>query len=516
MDRIMLIDDEPIFLSDMRDTLLTIRGGADGVFEFYDAAAALKAIPDCRPEIVFVDIIMPSMDGLEFISRAKPILPDAVFVIVTGYRSFEYAQRALQVGADDYILKPVEEGELRKVLDKCGERVRQNGERNRQKVMDALINGAEADPRLCEAYFKYPHYVMLDVISHERAVRDLLVQRARDAAVKPGDYMWQFDRPDRGETLIVLGLHSGDEPGFVAMQDAVDELAVAEKPANVIIGGTVTDPARLRQEIEALKRDWDAIVVFGRNGVYRLNDCAARRDEALCRQIKQGFEREIGYFKNRLNVRGLEKAVQNALLKCREARFSFRTMHLFLQESVFILNRAMPFDEEIERQQIYHDIDEMATRARDYPELEDMYLSYLCDLLHLRGDECITDNDTFRAIKEYIDENIHKRITVTEICNTFAISQSKLGKLFRKHYDESFIKYLTRCKMEYARELILREKELTVNDIASSLGYSDPLYFSKVFKYATGLSPTQYREKNPVNDMAGGSIKPGEEAEDRD
>ena len=69
-----------------------------------------------QPDIVITDIRMPGMDGLDFIERARELNPEIVFVIISGYSDFDFAKRAIKYGVSDYLLKPIDEAELRSNL----------------------------------------------------------------------------------------------------------------------------------------------------------------------------------------------------------------------------------------------------------------------------------------------------------------------------------------------------------------------------------------------------------------
>ena len=90
--------------------------------EFVDAVdngeAAFQIIKEKRPDIVITDIRMPKINGLDLICMTRDISRDIKFVVISGYKEFEYAHRALQYGVDDYLLKPISEDELDKVLKK--------------------------------------------------------------------------------------------------------------------------------------------------------------------------------------------------------------------------------------------------------------------------------------------------------------------------------------------------------------------------------------------------------------
>ena len=95
---------------------------------------------------------------------------------------------------------------------------------------------------------------------------------------------------------------------------------------------------------------------------------------------------------------------------------------------------------------------------------------------------------------DYINENYQSELTVDFLARTFHVSPSYLHKVFRKQLDTSPIQYINSIKINEAQYL-LSSADLTVVQIAEHCGFSDSRYFSRVFKTATGISPSQYRAK---------------------
>lgn len=93
-----------------------------------DGERALQLIEEEKPDVLMTDIRMPGVDGMELIRRAKELRPDLVFIVVSGYRQFEYAQTALKYGVTDYLLKPVNAEELTQLLI----RIREEEEKKRR------------------------------------------------------------------------------------------------------------------------------------------------------------------------------------------------------------------------------------------------------------------------------------------------------------------------------------------------------------------------------------------------
>jgi len=112
MLRAIIADDEPAVGKLIRYFLNEEQMPVQIVAEVSDGHAALEAIRTHRPDLVFMDIQMPGMTGLEVVERAKEEHSTAKFIIITAYSIFEYAQTALRLGADDLLLKPINGSQL--------------------------------------------------------------------------------------------------------------------------------------------------------------------------------------------------------------------------------------------------------------------------------------------------------------------------------------------------------------------------------------------------------------------
>ena len=98
------------------------------------------------------------------------------------------------------------------------------------------------------------------------------------------------------------------------------------------------------------------------------------------------------------------------------------------------------------------------------------------------------------AILRYLRENIHKKISLNDVCNRFNYSRSLICKVFKNQTGESLISCFNRMKAKRAADL-LRETSKSVTDIAMELGFRETKYFDTVFKKHHGISPVQYREE---------------------
>ncbi|HTP59515.1 MAG TPA: response regulator, partial [Spirochaetia bacterium] len=116
---ISIADDEPRVRKGLQ-SLISARGADWEVCGLYhDGKTALAAAGEQRFDVLLADIRMPGMDGLELASALRAVSPETVVVVMSGYKEFDYARRAMKIGVLDFLVKPIEEGELFGVLDRA-------------------------------------------------------------------------------------------------------------------------------------------------------------------------------------------------------------------------------------------------------------------------------------------------------------------------------------------------------------------------------------------------------------
>ncbi len=101
-----------------------------------------------------------------------------------------------------------------------------------------------------------------------------------------------------------------------------------------------------------------------------------------------------------------------------------------------------------------------------------------------------------KNIAEYLNEHLDKEINLEEISNRFSYSLSSIKRIFKEVTGYSIIAYLIQLRMQKAT-VLLKETNLSIENIASRLGYSNIYYFSTAFKKKWGISPSRYRAENP-------------------
>ena len=153
MLKVVLADDEKKILLLLQKLIDWERLGYEIVGTANDGLRALELVRELHPDLLITDVRMPGCSGIELIQQAKELQPDLHFIIISGYRQFEYAQNALKYGVEDYLLKPLKKEELTGILmrlsDKLGEeaalefQLKRSKERQQDLLLESLGNAAE-------------------------------------------------------------------------------------------------------------------------------------------------------------------------------------------------------------------------------------------------------------------------------------------------------------------------------------------------------------------------------------
>lgn len=127
MYKVMLVDDEPIIVEGLSRSIEWEKWNCEIVATAYDGVEGKKLIEEKRPDMVFMDICMPEMDGLSMIAAIHSEFPELQVCVLTGYRDFEYAQEAIRLGVTRFLLKPSNMDELEEAIEKMCQNLKKKG-----------------------------------------------------------------------------------------------------------------------------------------------------------------------------------------------------------------------------------------------------------------------------------------------------------------------------------------------------------------------------------------------------
>jgi two-component system response regulator YesN len=143
MLKLLLVDDEPTIRRGIRESIDWNSRGVTIVGEAGNGVQAMELVRAQRPDVVLVDIVMPRMDGLAFCEECRRTYPNVRLVIVSGHDEFALAQKAIRIGVDDYLLKPVGAEQMMEAVQKAGRSlVKQEFSEIKEKLLRSLVTPA--------------------------------------------------------------------------------------------------------------------------------------------------------------------------------------------------------------------------------------------------------------------------------------------------------------------------------------------------------------------------------------
>lgn len=499
-----------------------------------NAIEALHYIQTHPVDIVFVDIRMPMLDGLEFIKRARQHCSTLQFVIVSGYTSFEYAKEAIHLGVKDYLLKPIDNQEFQGVVHRIiGEleqkesnlknenQVKAQAEEGRfQKKnryltelirVDSTMDTVELlkDLEGLDIHFLYSHFrTVVILVQNIRTVPEF-----EDVS---GQYILQFAVCNiMNEIFMNCGCrifaHEKKENQFIAILNTETSLAshfLLEKTKYLVevlkniygmqvfagIGGEVDCPEDICVSYtQAQESALQGLVLADQTvGIHQ-----KRTGRSTKLQFLNEFEKNIleGYLKSQ-NQKGIAEFIQRLLEDCKKEGVGYANIRILCFD-IYMLVVKMLQEKGLHAEWAMGMFDEMEEKIEKGANLRDVEKFLTDNLIEVSGQFDTHKKSSGKAlieeIREYVDSHYSKDISLGSIAGKFYINASYLSQLFKKEMNIKFIDYITKIRLEKAIEL-LKDTSLTVNEIAEAVGYKDARYFREIFVKHMGKTPSQYRK----------------------
>ncbi len=469
--KICVVDDE-------REVRMSILQKLNALFpddEIFDAEfghQALERIEMVRPDLTFLDIRMPEIGGIDILKRLKASYPAMHVVIISGYDDFEYARQALQSGASDYLLKPADRVQLREIVD---------------RVRDSLQMLLLQDMRQRIDAVSIPMLAGFRIVPQEAGIWfDERLWKA--VSFEPRDM--ESASPRNGESCLVFtfALEDGTEGAVVGMTVEPASGGFREKAA--FLPSFLAEYRKHRARMFFHSRpaadnggrsgkEWarraaacrERIVLHARGGDYgELERAFDEWMDSLGHLDYNALEHQCAYLMALLDE-GLTKKdmliVDEDTLRYWQQWVSNHASWEELQQRLLrIVLGGVKAIQDVERQ--------------ERSEREKPPGSWFQQALALIGNS--TDmNVSLEAVAEAV--NVHP---VT------------LSRMFKQQMGENFVRYLTRKRLSYARERLLRTHK-KINEIAEETGYADHAYFRSLFKREFGYSPSEFRRQHGID-----------------
>ena len=524
MYKLLIADDEQI----EREALKAIvNKGIDSILDIQEAVNGREAIVISQtylPDIVFLDIKMPGIDGIEAARTIRENSPSVSIVFLTAFNQFEYAQEAIQIGVDDFIIKPSSETRVLEVINKIltkikNQRTEENKNKNNELKLSRVTGYMENEfiynlavtGITDEKFTNYLDILNLEFFSGKAGIVKILYEtypihvdsiKQKKVLMKRSAFIIKSKLAEYG--LVTLFNNELSNLYFFSIIEKPDKLEPGKIEPDKI---NFIDLSKLLAiEIE---KTLNLKVIIGiglsfNNPVKSLKSFAQAKSmlaNITNKNINMDKNSSEGIFPLNIEI-DMEQAILNGnrektkktLQKIREwfenTDLEFETKKKSILELVTVLKHAAAF--QLPDGKCIVDENDMKDSLGSIALLSGFNI-FLNELLEqIASAKEIENSPAIEAACLYIDTNYLNDITLEETASHCRLSSFYFSKLFKKEKGITFIDYLTDKRISTAKQL-LETSNLSIKEISANTGYSDPNYFTKVFKKVESLSPSKYR-----------------------
>jgi two-component system response regulator YesN len=520
--KVFFVEDEIVTREGIRDNVDWQTHGFELCGEATDGEMALPMLRAARPDVLLTDIKMPFMDGLQLSKIVRERMPWVKIVILSGHDEFEYAQQAIQLGVTEYLLKPVTVQNLHQVLQKLAARLDQ--EKQEQENLRHLREQIEENRAILKERLLLK--VVVGALSSTEAIEkgqllglDLVARCYLVVILKTelGDRSEQFDYDEYQQIQHVVAVLVENMPDVFLLRKDWEELVILMKgnaqefleeecerllsliqhelkktryQLTIGIGTPKKRIAEVHQSfIEALvniQRAADQASNHPANAVDKTDLLKVDR-AAVENFLRRGVEEDFDEFFN-IYIRPLgETALSSYLIK------NYIFVDVVLATVKLVNELGGDIDQVVPE---LNSIETMLANIKTLEQLREQVYLILSSTLAFRDHHTSSHYlSTLQQAKAYIEHHyMEPELSLNDVAAYVNLSPSHFSVVFSKEASQTFKEYLTEIRIKKAKEL-LRTTALRSADISYQVGYSDPHYFSHVFRKVTGLSPNEFRSR---------------------
>ena len=529
MYSVFLVDDEPIVLEGIRSKINWEEAGFSFAGEATDGEIALSMIHELKPDILITDIKMPFMDGLELAAAIKKTQPWIKIIILSGHDEFDYAKKAISIGIEDYLLKPFTAEEvlesLKKVavqidkertqlsdIKKMKEELRTQEKLVQKEFLNNLVHGAadmtnimarcqELGIDLLSRYYK----IFISRIESSTGNN----QKQQEACSRLNSYSgtWEqtysfFHHSNRLVCICKGTTQTELEENVFHIAETIEHIATNNSDCIVItgIGKTVDHLSLIPESYEDAKKIVELDSPENQNRIISSDDIGLQNSSSLLELKENDPLVDRLKYANKNDVSTIiEESL--TLIHSNPGQFNVFASYILVDMifSVSKLIENLGGDIKEIRPEILQRsyVDNAVSDEQNFKNTMEKVLNFALEYRDSKSTSRYSD--VILKAKKYIEENYaDQNTTLTSVAEAVAMSPNHFSAIFSHECKTTFIEYLTNVRIEKAKKL-MKETEMKGYDIAYECGFSDPHYFSYIFKKNTGLSPREFK---------GGSLNP--------
>jgi two-component system response regulator YesN len=536
MNEMLIVDDERFAAEGIRNCWDWKALGVDEVHLAFSADEARRIFSERRIDVLVCDIEMPDEDGLSLVRWVKEQSPHTESVFLTCHGEFHYAQEAIHLGSFDYLLKPVDAGELSGIVGRMLERIRRKEEQIRQTRMFekyySLWN--KQQPLLAERFWQ-------DLLSRrilpfgdflELALEGVQIGLHAKHPVMPiliSIEEWKKELQDRDQEVMEYAVKKAAEECFLGSEWEGEAVREGDGVVYVMAYSRAgrDEAAGTRRWAEAARRFVDICedYFYCRVSCYIGRFTPLQELPAFCAELREMERRNVAgggsVFRYRAAMTPESASPPSAAATLNVAAMTALLMNGERQKAAESIGRTVgewmrsceAGPKQLEAamhdllQAIYHflavkgiQVHEIpnfsawsGAHVRNWPQFENWAVNLVTAVMDAVFDKQESDGFVQQAI-QFMRAHVEDNISREDVAAHVKLNPAYLSRLFKRETGMNLIDYLIGTKMERGKQL-LEWTDMTVSAIAMQVGYSNFSHFAKMFKKQYGVNPQHYRQR---------------------
>lgn len=529
MYKIMLADDEGIVIDSLKFIIEKEFGNACQVEYAKTGRSVIELAETFRPDIAVMDIQMPGINGIEAMREIRENNSSVVFIVMSAYDKFDYAKEAIRLGVMEYITKPMEKTRIVAALRAAMDQIDKERRRRRNDLM--IREKLETVVPILESGLVYnvllqEHFT--EDVDNYKSLLEISQDHAYMLAVVCGDDQEGNHMTNAVGSSVRLQRYAGELreelksgfPGCIVGSVMSNKVAVIVpcEENEIAYNERILLIEKSRELVRNLRKKTDISFRIGIGSLKELREVRESYQEGLDALIRTTgsvahaddlpirCEYEADYPVH-LEKRLFEQVQGGEISQSRATAGEFfqwmaeSEAHGLMDIRLKILEFVMWAE---------HLAYESGGMTYRFTSRRD----YLPAVMNTDDDECLkswfvekigeASGNVLRksaeksvslvdSAKEYINGNYSRDISLDDVSRIVNISPYYFSKIFKEETGEGFVEYLTRIRINRAKEL-LATTEYSMKEICALVGYADPNYFSRTFKKNVGVTPTEYKD----------------------
>lgn len=529
MYKILVVDDEALARYALRVLITKNFPDLEIVGEAESGNQAIELVNKLKPHIIIMDVKMPGINGIDASSTILCLYPETRILILTAYDSFNYVQKALNMGASGYVLKPLKKDEIVNKIQEIIVNIQTSEQKNDQsnnidnkiKIVKPFI-----EKELVSAFAtggidinevkSYLNFLQRDITSgyfmlinygqnYSMHINDSL--RNKINRTKVNEILTKF------LTLMKKCIIGNTIGNYIMIFFPVEQ----EQPVNSVIDEAVVIANEIQRKIKVIA-NLDVSIGIGGNyyDIEYFRRSYNEADQAMKNAMKSNgivhyslmqtdsgessfqypvkLENEL-MEQLRMGDGDKSKELVNEIFKLVFSQNSdIMSIKEYISQLIVIIKRIV-FNMGVKLKFVENT--GLLVELNNLMEIEEIKLWSINTLYSviekLEEHKNRKENGAIKKILAYVNKSFNKDITLEMVALEVDLSPQYVSKIFKEELGMNFIDFLTGKRIEYSKEL-LKSGNGNIREISCLAGYSDPNYFYRIFKKVTGLTPKEYKQ----------------------